>query len=277
MGDISSYATRSAVSGTDRFFLATGTSPEIESATLEMVAPTVILGTTTLVGVGTIILETGTLTGSSAGTSALGTATLTLGGGGGGYAPFVGNGTLTLDSLSSFGTSVVGSNPATYTSYSGGPIVLEQEHQGGNEWDLRLKATPGSVPYTITAMIEVAPLQPGYCGQAGIILQDTGTKFIAFTFTGNIGVNISRWDDQHSFDNQTTINNSFFAGVVWLRAVVDAVHITYYISSNGLAWTFIFMETVTNFLATTPALMGFGINASNAFACEFSLWDWHQT
>lgn len=284
MGDISTYGTRTTVAGTDRMFIATGASPQIESTTLDLLLPSVSDGTTTLTGVGTIVLDGGTVSGSNGGTSALGSATLTITGGGGfspgpisGIAPF------TRDALSSFGTSVVGAEAAVYTDFgSGKPIQVQQAGANANGWDYRVKAAP-SLPFTVTAMAEFNPFLPAFVVGAPIILIDSSGQFIAFTLTGGaVGINFSYWTSPTSFDTNNTIGaSSTYPAALWVRAVVDSSNITGFLSSNGIDWSQVFQVGLTSFLVSAPVAMGFGMNADStgpgAIGLDMSLWNWVQT
>jgi hypothetical protein len=271
MGDFLSYGALASPAATDIVLACTATNAQVMQSTRAQFMPTITDGTTTLTGVGTIILDGGTVSGSSGGTAGLGSATFTFSGSGGGgitAGPLFGTTTtFSRPALSTFGTLY---GAPTCEDFEGGPISISLNASPGDSFNILTQEVSGS--WTLTTLIE-PPLQGYGNGSAypwtGPMVSDGSGKFLLFAYC--IGSNppqftVQGWNSAGSFDvTYGNVVGTSYHGAVWQRIVWNGTFFEFFISSNNIVWdAFAGFEssTGTTMLIGTPTLLGIGIDGN---------------
>ena len=267
MANISGYPVRATVTGTDRIFVATATSDQIQSCTLAQVAG---------------------LSGSSGGGGSGGSGSggpAFAPGWGRAYVPGTGWHRPALSSLSWFNQG-----SAVAADISGGPIHLTQSNVAGvSQWSILAVTVNDADPFIVDMMLEI----DGYGGaHGGMIVGDSATgNFYSFDlFSGNAQFYVTEWTGMSTSASATTTYagnqaNRAVAGSptqIWLRVKYAANGITFYTSYNPLddaSWLAFEAYTVAagNFLVAVDTV-GFGVcNGNAATPATINLWGLFQT
>ena len=263
MGNISSYGTRTAVSSTDRIFIASGTSDVIQSATLAQVDS---------------LFGEGSDSGSGSG-----------GGGGSGlpaYLPGIGAGIVggawQRPALSAF--TVKNASNSVVTELTGGPINVTKTAAGYEDFTMLAEAVPGPA-FTGEYLISASgwPNEPSYIS---ILLLNAATgAFVTWgCFTDGTPGTLSL-DNWTGFGSSSGSSRSNITGVVradgssliTLKVTCDGTNLNFYYSADGLlASSF---SRVTNLNATTLASflgtvthVGVGLDGRSGQPTTLNLW-----
>ena len=156
-------------------------------------------------------------------------------------------------------TEIDNSSPVT-------SITLQGTQGGGFCISYIEKAVLASKSFTVTVAIATGgDVDNG--GGYGLILSD-GTKIIFFyvrnTGTGSAPLlNIQQWNSYTSHNSDPYMTEFYYAGpLLWLRVTEDAVHRSYFTSSDGITFSLIYQEAVTTFFTSTEYGFGGGTSAS---------------
>lgn len=118
------------------------------------------------------------------------------------------------------------------------------------------KAAPAT-PYSVYAHFGMVP----YNSQAGLILRDSsgGKLYMLGKFQNQIIITV--WNSVSSFAGNRVLANAWM-DTPWFRVDVTSTTITAFVSSNGLDWFQIAVETIASFL-TAVNRMGFAIQTDS--------------
>lgn len=231
---------RGTVAATDVMALCTGSSAALKGITAAQIVPTLVQGTTTLTGVGTLTLSGGTLTGSNGGSTSLGSGTLTVSGGGGAtISPGLGafwTGSSWNRPASSSGT-VVNSSNVTVTDVAGGPIDIFTSSGLGNNSIAGIDfATSGS--FTKTALIGVNAFCDGYSGPGMWATGSDGNRYGMWCVgqaSNNSYFQQSTWGTAYSLGAYNTTSLHIAPpGLITMQATWDGTTLSfYYLADNS--------------------------------------------
>jgi len=299
VGDYLSYGTLTTPAATDRLLVCTPASSEVMQDTRAHFLPTVELGTTTLTGVGTLVLESGTLTGSSGGTAGLGTATYTppSGGGGGSFAGGPVFGTTTTFSPpgpSNFSAGTIANSTigtATLEQVTGGPLQVILPLQGNANGLACQWQTSNSNSATVIALAEATPLFLANNPQAfAAAIVAVGTNAIyAVGFSGSSGVaevqlRLYSSNGQTLTAIPTAIPVASKTG--WFKAVLldGGEELNFYYSPNNVNNNWVGLGNTSFSVFGTITGMGVGCDGYQYYATwgggsedvniEVDLWEW---
>jgi hypothetical protein len=192
------------------------------------------------------------------------------------------------------GFSSVHTGTDTIFTTTGGMVTLYDDAGTGNQLSSYGVSVPGSTPYTYTAKIryhmtadETGGL-PGAGTYPSVFIGITdGTKYILLAIANNAGSNynpstyvgVQRWTTYNTFGTQVNLINVGTPAVNWLRIYNDGTNNNYYFSDDGYYWVKILTEGVTTYLTETKAIFGLNPYSTNytGNSCVISLIHWAQT
>jgi hypothetical protein len=156
---------------------------------------------------------------------------------------------------------------ATATSVNGEIVMKTITGTGSDDYKLLTKAVPGSTPYTFVVAFLYTPSIDCAISSAGIIVHDTGNKFLVadpqWSATSGIRLRVERYTNVSTFSATVfTSQSSMFSsngGLIWLSILDDGTNLTFSYSTNGVDFSKVYAEGRTAFLANVST-MGIAVN-----------------
>ncbi len=200
--------------------------------------------------------------------------TALFGGGGGGGGPWGSLYTLTAPPLVADLTWINQGGASAADTAQG--LFLSAPGSGGDSLRCLVESVPGT-PWTVT-MAFLANFVPQDYMSSGIVLVESGTgKLINFGFGYDSQplVRVVYWDDVNSPDSIPTSVPIPPGPLLFFRVTDDGVHLTFSVSSDGLDFTVVYLQTNRNaFFTTGPDQVGIMADSNNGHPVTLTAVSW---